>query len=176
MPKIIVNLRKKLLEEAKRQVFENGYASLTIRSVASACNVGVGTVYNYFKSKEMLVASFMLDDWQICLNHIHASCHEESELEDALQCIDVELSFFKEKYQSLFKDENASKSYEGGSGLRHNLLRDQIAKPLEKVCLKYINENVEFIALFLAENLLKWSLSEYPFEIYKDLLIKIVKQ
>ena len=46
MPKILENIREILLQEAKRQVFENGYSSLTIRSVASACGIGVGTVYN----------------------------------------------------------------------------------------------------------------------------------
>ena len=67
MPKIIENLREKLLEEAKCQVMEQGYAAMTIRSVASACGVGVGTVYNYFSSKDMLVASFLLEDWLECL-------------------------------------------------------------------------------------------------------------
>ena len=65
MPKIIENIREKLLEEAKRQVSESGYSSMTIRSVATACGVGTGTVYNYFPSKDMLVASFMLEDWMI---------------------------------------------------------------------------------------------------------------
>ena len=51
MPKIIENIREKLLEEARRQVMEEGYEAMTIRSVAGACGVGVGTVYNYFSSK-----------------------------------------------------------------------------------------------------------------------------
>ena len=72
MPKIIENIREKLLEEAKRQVMEQGYSAMTIRSVASACGVGVGTVYNYFSSKDMLVASFMLEDWMKCLAVIEA--------------------------------------------------------------------------------------------------------
>ena len=56
MPKIIENVREQLLAEAKKQVFEHGYADTTIRSVARACGLGVGTVYNYFSSKEMLIA------------------------------------------------------------------------------------------------------------------------
>ena len=73
-------------------------------------------------------------------------------------------------------DENASKNYEGGSGFRHNLLCKQIAKPLEKVCQKYADENVEFIAFFIAENILRYSRSEYAFAKYQELLVKIVKQ
>ena len=63
MPKIIPNIREQLLNEAKKQIAEQGYSKTTIRSVANACNLGVGTVYNYFESKDMLIASFMAEDW-----------------------------------------------------------------------------------------------------------------
>ena len=46
MPKIIENVREQLLTEAKRQIAENGYSATTIRSVAGACGLGIGTVYN----------------------------------------------------------------------------------------------------------------------------------
>ena len=46
MPKIIENLESRLLAEAYRQTREAGYSALTIRNVAKACGVGVGTVYN----------------------------------------------------------------------------------------------------------------------------------
>lgn len=68
MPKTIDNLREQLLEEAGKQVAENGYAKTTIRSVAKACKIAVGTVYNYFESKDMLIASVMAEDWFACLN------------------------------------------------------------------------------------------------------------
>ena len=72
MPKIIENLREKLLFEARRQIEEHGYAETTIRSIAKACGVGTGTVYNYFSSKDMLIASFMVEDWQNCLGQMKA--------------------------------------------------------------------------------------------------------
>ena len=60
MPKIIPGLRDRLVEEAERQLVTGGYTALTIRSVAKACHVAVGTVYNYFSSKEEFVASALL--------------------------------------------------------------------------------------------------------------------
>ena len=63
MPKIIENARDEIIAEAKRQLFENGYAKTTIRSVAGAIGIGMGTIYNYFSSKDMLISSFILEDW-----------------------------------------------------------------------------------------------------------------
>jgi len=63
MPKIIENLQQKLIEEARKQAEAGGYAAVTIRSVAKACGVGVGTVYNYFPSKDALLAAYMLEGW-----------------------------------------------------------------------------------------------------------------
>ena len=72
MPKIIENLREELLAEAKKQIAERGYKNTTIRSVAAECGIAVGTVYNYFKSKDMLIASFILVDWLECVRSIAA--------------------------------------------------------------------------------------------------------
>ena len=66
MPKIIENIKEQIIEEAKKQLFENGYSKTTIRSVAAACGIGVGTMYNYFSSKDMLISTFMLEDWKNC--------------------------------------------------------------------------------------------------------------
>ena len=67
MPKIIQNLENRLIEEARKQIEASGYGAVTIRSIAQACGVGVGTVYNYFPSKEVLIAKHLLDDWQQCI-------------------------------------------------------------------------------------------------------------
>ena len=61
MPKIIQNLENRLIAEAKLQVQTLGYGAVTIRSIAKSCGVGVGTVYNYFPSKEALVATYLLE-------------------------------------------------------------------------------------------------------------------
>ena len=72
MPKIIKNLERILLEEARNQIEASGYSAVTIRSVAAACGVGVGTVYNYYASKDELLAAYMLEDWNACITAINA--------------------------------------------------------------------------------------------------------
>ena len=60
MPKIIENLRQTLLSAARTLLLREGYAALTIRRVAAISGIAVGTVYNYFPSKELLAAAVML--------------------------------------------------------------------------------------------------------------------
>ena len=79
MPKIIENVREQLLSEAKKQIAELGYSKTTIRSVAKACGLGTGTVYNYFPSKDMLIATVMAEDWKLCLKQLEERAFDESE-------------------------------------------------------------------------------------------------
>jgi AcrR family transcriptional regulator len=88
MPKIIHNLENRLIAEARKQIETSGYANMTIRSVAAACEVGVGTVYNYFPSKEALVATFMLDDWKVCIAQIQ-HCAAEADTAEPVMGIPV---------------------------------------------------------------------------------------
>ena len=173
MPKIIENIREKLLVEAKRQVMEQGYSSMTIRSVASACGVGVGTVYNYFDSKDMLVANFMLEDWLVCLKAIEEGCNVQNGVEDAMSCIYEELHCFMEKYASLFSDKDAEENSSSSLHQRHGLLRAQLAKPLLPFCEKQNRVEAQFLAEFVAEALLAWTRSEHTFEEIKSILLQL---
>ena len=63
MPKVIKDLDKKIIEVATKQLFEKGYAKMTMRSISDECGIAVGTLYNYYKSKNIIVADVMLVDW-----------------------------------------------------------------------------------------------------------------
>ena len=173
MPKIIENVREKLLDEAKRQVMEQGYSAMTIRSVASACGVGVGTVYNYFSSKDMLVAGFMLEDWLESLAVIENGCTVEKGAENAIRCIFEELRRFMAKYAPLFSDKDAEKNSSTNMHQRHGMLREQIAKPLLPLCEKQEKADAAFLAGFIAEALLAWSQTDCEFEEIKRILLQL---
>ena len=144
MPKIIENLPLRLLEEARRQVEESGFSAVTMRSVAKGCGVGVGTVYNYYPSKEALVASFMLDDWKACVASIEDMAQQAQTLEPVLRTIREELTRYLEQYDPIFRDETATSSYTGTTSAYHSILRSQLAAPIRKFCRD--DFTAEFIA------------------------------
>ena len=67
MPKIINNLEENILSAARRLVAEQGYAAVTMRAIAKECGIAVGTFYNYYPSKDAMLAACLLHDWQTAL-------------------------------------------------------------------------------------------------------------
>lgn len=177
MPKIIENLKESLLEEAKRQVLEQGYSNLTIRSVAKACGVGVGTVYNYFESKDVLVASFMLEDWLQCQARIkegNKRAIEGNDAEAALRTIYDELLIYKDKYSALFSDNRAKAEFHNSFTRRHGLLTGQLAEPLLVWTEKQDRVDKEFLATYMAENILFMTMAGIDFEKIAGILLQLL--
>lgn len=57
-----------ILETAYKLVLESGPANLSIRNVAKACGVSVGSIYNYYPTKAMLVADAIGMFWRTSLH------------------------------------------------------------------------------------------------------------
>ena len=166
MPKIIENVREQLLAVARKQTRERGYAGMTIRSVASECGLAVGTVYNYFKSKDMLIASFILVDWLECVRSIAESPKENRR--QYLNFIHLSLLKFQEKYRALFTDEDAMVAFSSVWSERHGQLRGQLADLIMPIA------DERFTAEFVAEAMLTWTTGGRTFdEIYTLLPEKI---
>lgn len=168
MPKIIENIRQQLLEEAKRQVTERGYKNTTVRSVASACGIAVGTVYNYFCSKDILIASFILKDWENIVETIVSQPKENRKL--YLEFIHISLQKFASKYNSLFTDEDAKQTFSSAFTERHSQLRYQLAMLILPIC-----RGNDFLAEYVAEALLTWTMAGKSFESIYTLLPEQIK-
>ena len=171
MPKIIVGLRERLLCEAERQLMEGGYSAMTIRSVAKACKVAVGTVYNYFPAKESFVASVLLQRWKQAVAVIEEAARETWEPETLARCIYEQLYAFMDQYRVLFQDEGAVTVFTASFARYHELLRSQLARSLQRFCQS------EFEAEFIAEALLTWTVAGEGFdEIYRVIQKIFIKE
>ncbi len=160
MPKVIANIKDRILAEAEMQIRRHGYAATTVRSIAAGCGIAVGTVYNYFPSKEMLIASFVARDWYKSMETYQKI--PPKNLRDALHGLYDLLCAFSEEHAALFTDSDAKKTFAAVFAARHLQLREQIAALLFPFCRT--NENPSFFASFLAEALLTWSTAGTPFD------------
>lgn len=153
MPKIIENPEARLVEEAKKQIAAAGYSAMTIRSVAKACGVSIGTVYNYFPSKDALVATCMLSDWNGCIAAIRDAGACSDVPGPVVRCICGQLQTYAQRHGAVFRDPSAAASFAGSFSRYHALLRGQLAAPLRKFC------GDDFTAEFIAESLLTWTMA-----------------
>ena len=168
MPKIIENLRVRLMEEAKKQIVELGYASMTMRSIAKGCGVGIGTVYNYFPSKDALLAAYLLEDWNGCIAAIRKTVAAEASVDPVLQCIHTQLLGFIRRHYRIVQDTRGATAASVSSVQFHRLLRSQLAEPLRKFCTD------DFLAEFLAEAMLDWTVAGKEFEEIYGILRKLL--
>lgn len=155
------------MTEAQKQLSEQGYKKTTIRSVAQECGIAVGTVYNYFKSKDMLIASLILEDWNDCIKAI--SSHPKADRRAYLEFIHISLFSFGQKHDKLFSDKEAAKTFNTVFFERHKMLRGQLAKLISPIATD------GFTAEFVAEALLCWTFAGRSFEEIYNLLPEKIK-
>ena len=60
----IVTSKEEILKTSCALIQEQGWSAVSIRSVAAACGVSVGSIYNYFDSKAELVSATVESVWR----------------------------------------------------------------------------------------------------------------
>ena len=164
MPKHIENIREDLITEARRQMLVGGYDSVTIRSVASSCDIAVGTVYNYFRSKDYLVACVMLDDWNTLVRKTKTEI-KDKDPEEGIEMLFKMISDFSRKYGHVWSEYRLSSKKETfGEDYRKRLV-DQIREMMEMLVDKPGKE--KGLSDFLADLLLRFASDGYTE--YKDI-------
>ena len=63
MPKVLQCTRENMLEKARSLLIEKGYDACTMREVAAACGVSVGTMYTFFSSKDAMIVHAVAAEW-----------------------------------------------------------------------------------------------------------------
>ena len=79
----VVTSKEEILSISRQLMQQKGWASVNIRSVAAACGVSIGSIYNYFDSKSALIKAIVESVW--C--EIFHRPEEETAFQDTLSCI-----------------------------------------------------------------------------------------
>lgn len=59
----VVTSKEEILETSRELIRKQGWSALSIRSVAAACKVSVGSIYNYYGSKAELISDTVESVW-----------------------------------------------------------------------------------------------------------------
>lgn len=151
MPKIINEVYEKVLTCAKRKMFDEGYSSLSLRSVAKECGIAVGTIYNYFENKDTLIATILLEDWKIALVKMEMGCKESNSIHDGLSCIYQAIKDFCMTYEDVWNQFNGPST---SVKSRHTLLRNQIVERVNVLLTTFGHEEDKDMSVIVAECIL----------------------
>ena len=94
MPKLIEDPEKKILECAKKIVQIEGYDALNIRKLAGISDISIGTIYNYFSSKDSIIDRIMIGYWYEFYATIKQINIQDVDLYHKLRLIQEELMGF----------------------------------------------------------------------------------
>ena len=79
----VVTSKEEILRASRELIRQKGWGAVSIRSVAAACGVSVGSIYNYFDSKAALVGAAVESVW--C--EIFHRPEDEAVFENTLACV-----------------------------------------------------------------------------------------
>lgn len=79
----VVTSKEEILKTSRELMQQQGWSAVNIRSVAAACGVSVGSIYNYFSSKTELVGAIVESVWCEIFHHPE----DEAVFQDIWTCI-----------------------------------------------------------------------------------------
>lgn len=112
MPKILENIKEKLIIEGRKTLIEQSYKKLNIRDIAKNCGIGIGTFYNYFSNKEEFVSEIFRDDWKNTLCLADKLVVSNEQLKEKIRKIYFSMQGFVDKYIAIFYEIAMLKGYE----------------------------------------------------------------
>ena len=154
MPKRIENLQETILQISRKIMLEEDYSALTIRNVARECGIAVGTVYNYYASKDLLAAAVILEDWNEMLAVLGEKCKKAQDMRDGLTIIYEDLNRFSKQYRKVWAGYSYGPGQQETYAARHKMLIRQIAVHTHQLTQRFSVHQNDDMDLFLTENLM----------------------
>jgi AcrR family transcriptional regulator len=113
------SVRRELIIETARQLFEDkGFESTTVEEIAAKAELGKGTIYSYFKSKEQIYVAILENGLDILKERMEKALKEPTSAVNALhRMCDVFIEYHRERkwfMESLFLQINQQQYFRLG--------------------------------------------------------------
>ena len=174
MPKKLDNIREKAIAETRKVLDEHGYEMLAMRDIARKCEVAVGTMYNYFPSKEYLTGCVVLEDWKAVYENMTNAAMGADTIGHGIRDIyEMMCNFVKQhRYLTSFNSSEAKTPYYFHE--RHLVLLKHIVELLEMLQKRFGFSIEDAINTFLAESILAFSVKGYTYSQIAPAIIKLL--
>lgn len=141
--RIIENPKQLILQEAENLLFNEGYASISIRKIAKECGIAVGTIYNYFPTKKELIVTMMSDFWEEYFFNIIKIQKAEPDFYIQLHQIFMELATFLKRFKEIWlrNELYATPDYVESGLKRQDFYISRLTDKIEEMIIKQIKQN-----------------------------------
>lgn len=174
MPKIIENLDKRIVAAAKRALREKGYDGLKVRDVASECDIALGTIYNYYRSKDMLVGRIIADDWAGVLDSMDRQIAEAKSVHEGLSGIARNLEAFCDRFAVVWAEYGSTSAVGYSYAERHEVLVRTIADRVASVLRRFGKECDERLCAVYSEALITMATHRRKYEEHSYILERMI--
>ena len=131
MPKIIKDPEDRILQAARKRLLDRDLSSFSLRGVAADCGIAVGTIYNYFRDKESLMAAVMAQDWTRARDHVRGQLMQASCPREGLLQICRGIRSYSLLYREVWSSYPAGGEFSTRYRMRHELLLSQITEMIQ---------------------------------------------
>ena len=137
MPKIIEDLENRILRAARQRLLGGDLSSFSARGIAEDCGIAVGTIYNYYRDKESLMAAVMAQDWQTELVRAGERIAAAPDVESGVLCLYEAMGAFSRVYESVWAAFPTGEGFGSLYRTRHKLLLSQIEAQLKDLFARF---------------------------------------
>jgi AcrR family transcriptional regulator len=146
MPKVIDNVKNAIINETVKIIKEEGYKKFNIRHIASRCNIAMGTVYNYYSSKEDIINEILHIKATEILESISKKIKEKTTQYDKAACVfNILQEFFLTVEEEFLRD--------FASAIWSNTLKNNNFKEMRENIKKYSEESQKSLMNIIKEEL-----------------------
>ncbi|MBS7008665.1 TetR/AcrR family transcriptional regulator [Anaerostipes sp.] len=164
-----VTSREAILAASRKLVMESGLQAVNMRTVASACGVAVGSVYNYFSSKTELLTATVEEVWKEIF-HMSEHSSQFADFADSAAWLFERIQDGSRKYPGFFTLH--SMSFAAGEKEQGRRMMEQYFGHIKQELLHVLDNDHKIKPDVFNENLTRESFIDFVFMNVTSLMLE----